>query len=71
MLFYYKNVILSIPKYGGVSIIPRKFTNSKGNNFDSEVKKTKRLNKLLREVKNNYYTAKQEERQKSHDNKKK
>lgn len=31
-------------------LIPRKFSNSKGTNFDSEIKQTKRLNKLLREV---------------------
>jgi hypothetical protein len=54
-----------------VNIIPRKFTNSKGQNFFTEVQNTKRLNKLLREVKNNHYAAKQEERQQSQNNKKK
>jgi hypothetical protein len=58
-------------KNGGVNIIPRKFTNSKGQNFFTEVQNTKRLNKLLREVKNNHYAAKQEERQQSQNNKKK
>lgn len=31
-------------------LIPRKFHNSKGNNFYQEIKETKRLNKLFREV---------------------
>jgi uncharacterized protein with ACT and thioredoxin-like domain len=31
-------------------LIPRKFSNSKGNNFYSEIKDTKRISKLLREV---------------------
>jgi hypothetical protein len=55
----------------GVTIIPRKFTNSKGENFFTEVQNAKRLNKLLREVKNNHYAAKQEEKQHSLNNKKK
>jgi hypothetical protein len=33
-----------------VILIPRKFHNSKGNNFYQEIKETKRLNKLFREV---------------------
>jgi hypothetical protein len=54
-----------------VTIIPRKFTNSKGENFFTEVQNAKRLNKLLREVKNNHYATKQEEKQHSLNNKKK
>jgi hypothetical protein len=46
-----------------VSIIPRKFANSKGQNFFTEIQNTKRLSKLLREVKNSHQIAKQEERQ--------
>jgi uncharacterized protein with ACT and thioredoxin-like domain len=33
-----------------VILIPRKFSNSKGKDFYSEIKETKRLNKLFREV---------------------
>jgi hypothetical protein len=60
-----------IPINGGVNIIPRKFTNSKGHNFFTEIQNTKRLNKLLREVKNNHDAAKKEERQNSLNLKKK
>lgn len=33
-----------------VILIPRKFSNSKGKNFYSEIKETKKLNRLFREV---------------------
>jgi hypothetical protein len=54
-----------------VNIIPRKFTNSKGHNFFTEIQNTKRLNKLLREVKTNHQIAKQEEKKQTIQEKKK
>jgi hypothetical protein len=55
-----------------VTIIPRKFNNSKGQNFFTEVQNTKRLNRLMRELKSNHEANLREAKQnKPHNNKKK
>jgi hypothetical protein len=53
-----------------VTIIPRKFSNSKGNNFFTEVQNAKRLNRLMRELKTNKEVGAHRDNKKQYSNNK-